>query len=321
VSETKRLAAKTALVVAAAALVGVSAFAEERHERGTNTWRERGGQIRREGAGDSGQRSRRDETRNDGAVRERSPRRESGSGSEIEVRGTRDRSSDANRYERGERSRTERSDRTRIERGDRNRSSERGERGDRGYDRNRGSDNRNRGSYDRDRNRGSSDHNRNRNYGRNDRNHHDRNYGRQPYYAHGRVSRVHPYNGGYRIWIDGARYPFFVPSRYYHRDRFRIGLSIRLGGWYNDGGYYDYYDGRSTGELYGVVESVDYRRNTFVVRNEATGNFVTVIARDAEADRLRAGDVVEIWGDWSRRGYFEARDVDRVDSEYREYRR
>jgi hypothetical protein len=261
--------------VAAAALVGVSAFAEERHERGTDAWRERGGQIRREGARDSRERAQRDETRNEprdeGAVRERS-RRESGS--EIDVRGSRDRSHERNGS----------------------------------YDRNE----RNRGGYDGNRNRG---HESNRGYDRGS--HRDHQRGRQPYYAHGRVSRVHPYNGGYRVWIDGARHPFFVPHRHYHRDRFRIGLSIRLGGWYNDAGYYDYYDGRSTGELYGVVESVDYRRNTFVVRNEATGNFVTVIARGREADRLRAGDVVEIWGEWSRRGYFEARDVDRVDSYYR----
>lgn len=272
-------------VAAAAALVGVSAFAEERPERGTNAWRERGGAIRREGARDSQERTRRDETRNE-------RRRESGS--EIEVRGSRERSSERERSIDRERS-SERRDRGGY---DRDRSHDRGERGDRGsYERNRSHDRNDRGRYESNRHRS------------------DR--GRQPYYHHGRVSRVHPYNGGYRVWIDGARYPFFVPHRHYHRDRFRIGLSIRLGGWYNDGGYYDYYDGRSTGELYGVVESVDYRRNTFVVRNEATGNYVTVVARGREADRLRSGDVVEIWGDWSRRGYFEARDVDRVDSYYR----
>jgi hypothetical protein len=136
----------------------------------------------------------------------------------------------------------------------------------------------------------------------------------QPHYAHGRVSRVHRHGNGYRVWIHGARYPFFIPAAHYHRDRFRVGLTIRLGGWYNDAGYYDYYDGRSSAELYGVVESVDYRRNSFVVRNEATGSFVTVVARDREADRLRAGDVVELYGVWTRSGLFQARDVDLLDS-------
>ena len=135
---------------------------------------------------------------------------------------------------------------------------------------------------------------------------------RQPYYANGRISRVSPYRGGYHVWVGGARYPFFVPHRHYHRDRFRIGLMINLGGYYNPAGYYDYYDGRSRGALRGTVESVDYRRDTFVVRNDATGSFVTVISRDRRAN-IRPGDYVEVEGEWRRNGLFTAYDVDLLD--------
>jgi hypothetical protein len=150
---------------------------------------------------------------------------------------------------------------------------------------------------------------------------------RQSFHHSGRVHRVYPYGGGYRIWLTGCQYPFYVPSAYYHRDRFRIGLTIALGGFYNSRGYYDYYDDydrdryydvrSSRGELRGVVESVDYRRETFVVRNEATGSFVTVVHGDRGRDPVRAGDYVELGGDWSRSGVFEAYRVDIVDYERR----
>jgi hypothetical protein len=155
----------------------------------------------------------------------------------------------------------------------------------------------------------------------------DSRYGnRSPYRYSGRVHRVYPYGGGYRVWLTGCNYPFYIPSAYYHRDRFRVGLTIALGGFYNSRGYYDYYDGyddgyydsrTSRGELRGVVESVDYRRETFVVRNEATGSFVTVVMRDRGRDPVRAGDYVELGGDWSRSGLFEAYRVDIVDYDRR----
>lgn len=153
-------------------------------------------------------------------------------------------------------------------------------------------------------------------------------YGHRPSFHHsGRVHRVYPYGGGYRVWLTGSRYPFFIPSAYYHRDRFRIGLTIALGGIYNSRGYYDYYDDydrdryydvrSSRGELRGVVESVDYRRETFVVRNDATGSFVTVVHNDRGRDPVRAGDYVELGGDWTRSGAFEAYRVDIVEYERR----
>jgi len=150
---------------------------------------------------------------------------------------------------------------------------------------------------------------------------------RQTFYHSGRVHRVYPYGGGYRVWLTGCQYPFFIPSAYYHRDRFRVGLTIALGGFYNSRGYYDYYDdydrdryydvSTSRGELRGVVESVDYRRETFVVRNDATGSFVTVVHNDRGRDPVRAGDYVELGGDWTRSGVFEAYRVEIVDYERR----
>jgi hypothetical protein len=148
-----------------------------------------------------------------------------------------------------------------------------------------------------------------------------------PFRYSGRVHRVYPFGGGYRVWLDGCQYPFFVPLSYYNRSRFRVGLYINLGGFYNSRGYYDYYDDyydngyvdsrTSRGDLRGVVESVDYRRETFVVRNDATGSFVTVVMRDRGRDPVRSGDYVELGGDWSRSGVFEAYRVDIIDEDNR----
>ena len=118
---------------------------------------------------------------------------------------------------------------------------------------------------------------------------HRRDGHRQAYYHHGRVSHYQRHGNGYRVWLSGARFPFFVPLHHWHRDRFRVGLSVRLGGYYNPGGYYEYYDSAySRGALRGVVESVDYRRDTFVIRNEATGSFVTCSAAGAVVMCARA---------------------------------
>jgi hypothetical protein len=137
---------------------------------------------------------------------------------------------------------------------------------------------------------------------------------RQQYRANGRVSRVERYGSGYRVWVGSERYPFFVPSRYYNRDRFRIGVTINLGGYYNQGGYYDYYenDGYSRDGLRGSVERVDQRGGSFVLRDDATGQFVTVVARES-LRTMRRGDFVEVYGDWARRGVFRADDVDLLD--------
>lgn len=140
----------------------------------------------------------------------------------------------------------------------------------------------------------------------------ERSNNRQPYYARGRVSRVTPHGNGYRVWVGSERYPFFVPRSHYHRDRFRVGVVINLGGYYNPAGYYDYYDGggyASRHGLRGVVERVDHRRDSFVLRDRSTGRFVTVVSREP-LRRMRRGDIVEVDGEWTHRGVFRAYDVD-----------
>ena len=146
---------------------------------------------------------------------------------------------------------------------------------------------------------------------------------RQPYYAEGRISEVKRHGSGHRVWVSGSRYPFYVPPAYYDRDRFRPGVTIRIGGIFNVGGYYDYYDDRHgdryddrydrrrSRELRGYVDRVDRRRDVFTMRDERTGRFVTVVMRDRD-ERVRRGDFVEVDGRWSRSGVFEAYDVDRL---------
>src|SRR5688500_1523007 len=79
--------------------------------------------------------------------------------------------------------------------------------------------------------------------------------GRQPFYASGQIARYGRHGGGYRVWVGGTRHPFFIPSSYWHRNRFRVGVFVGLGGYYNPRGYYDYYchdcyDGYSSDRYY-----------------------------------------------------------------------
>jgi hypothetical protein len=161
--------------------------------------------------------------------------------------------------------------------------------------------------------------------------------GDRPFHHRGQVSRFTRHRGGYYVYV-GAPYPFYVPHRYWRPNRFRVGLSVHLGGYYNPRGYYDYYDddddryyGRYRsydrrgddryGEkrfieatLTGVVESVDERRARFVLKNDATGNLVTVSMLMAEGRRqVRPGDHIAIEGEWTRLGVFDAIEIDLVD--------
>ena len=146
--------------------------------------------------------------------------------------------------------------------------------------------------------------------------------GRRVQYFSGRVSRYDRYRDGYRVYLGGVRYPFYVPSSRWHHSRFRVGVEIRLGGYYNSGGYYDYYDdgygygdrSYSRRDLDGRVERVDYRRGTLLVREERTGRLITVVmrGRDRFFDDLRRGDFVELEGDWNR-GVFEAYRIEDID--------
>lgn len=347
VISNKQLTSRFVAAVAMTALVGASAFAESRPSNVTRTRGQDRSVVRRERVADATRTRRGDESRN----------RANPAQSSIEVRGERNRSTggrierdravdrteptesrgDARvepRSDRGDRSNDNRSRGT-VDRSDRNRSDRNRTDRDRTGSRDNGTwrnDSRSRGTVGRGdtRSRGSSGAygNGNGSYRRSDGRYNTSRYGnRQTFHYNGRVHRVYPYGGGYRVWLTGCQYPFFIPSAYYNHNRFRVGLTIALGGFYNSRGYYDYYDDydndryydvrTSRGELRGVVESVDYRRETFVVRNDATGSFVTVAHADRGRDPVRAGDYVELGGDWTRSGVFEAYRVDIVDSDSR----
>lgn len=140
--------------------------------------------------------------------------------------------------------------------------------------------------------------------------------GRESYEAHGRVTKVQKWNGGHRVWVSGTSRPFFVPAEHWHHDRYRVGLTIRVGGFYNPAGYYDYDCWGCSGDVIrGTVLNVDNRRDIADIRLR-NGDFVTVVFPRREG-KLRPGDYIELRGDWTRSGIFEAYDVDLL----RRYRR
>jgi hypothetical protein len=144
--------------------------------------------------------------------------------------------------------------------------------------------------------------------------------GRRSMNIEGRVERFEHENGGFRVWVGGGRFPIWIPeARIGLFPHLRVGLALSFGGYYDPRGYleaYDYYnDGyygapayapaSSSGLLRGIVETVDYRRGTLVIRDDASGSFVTTVIRDSRMEGLRPGDYVEIEGDWTRGGVFE----------------
>ena len=158
---------------------------------------------------------------------------------------------------------------------------------------------------------------------------------RQPFYARGAVSQLQPYRGGYRVWIDGARYPFFVPSAKFRSHPFRLGAIVDLGGHFNRRGYYDYYcfdcyyRGSSSrrgdelkfkyGTVRGKVESIDEHQGTFIIIAEGNDSPVTVRrGNDRGLGELRVGDYLEVDGEWTRTGYFDAIRIDYAEAKREE---
>lgn len=157
----------------------------------------------------------------------------------------------------------------------------------------------------------------------------------------GRVNRYEHERGGYRIWVGGSAYPYWVPESYFRSRRIGIGLDLRLGGifrngavyvdvlgwpgdpyyndpYYNDGYYADSYGAYDNGYIRGIVDGVDYRTQLLYVRDDYSGRIVTVDMRrvDRRYSRLdlgdlRRGDRVSLNGEWIRGGLFAA---DRIDS-------
>jgi hypothetical protein len=149
----------------------------------------------------------------------------------------------------------------------------------------------------------------------------------------GKIRSMDRRGDGYRVELDRGNYSFFVPERQLrNRGRdLRVGVSVRLGGVFRGGSVFvdavdyprggGYYDSSYSTGLRGIVERVDYRRDTLVLRDQATGRFVTVDMRDADRryrsvdlEDLRRGDVVSLSGDWTRGGIFSASRIESVNS-------
>jgi hypothetical protein len=325
--------------VAIAALVGTSAFAESRHSDATNDRREQRserssesrdherGQADARRGGDSSSRTQPDTYRNN--ERSRTP--------DVN-RNNNDRGQNNNTYRDSNRGRGQ-NDSYRNNNGATQPETYRNNRGSAPSEayRNNNNDayrnnNRGRTQYDSYRNERGRSNQGSRNEGwqnngyRNNRPAYD-NRGRRNTSVSGRINRFLHERGGYRIWVDGGRYPIWIPeARISLFPRLRVGLSLNFGGYYDPLGYveaYDYYDGGSygyggvysSGLLRGVVETVDYRRGTLVLRDETSGNFVTALIRDRRLESLRPGDYAEISGDWTRGGVFEARRLENVDGD------
>ena len=306
----KSLAAQVAGAMAIAALVGTSAFAETRHSDATERDHSRqssGDRSSRDRAARSGgnqnqAQERRDTNTTGPQTYQRDQARNNGSWQRDNNTRQRDESRNNNSN-----NGTWQRDQARTNNGTWNRN-----------------ESRSNGSFDRSQ--ADSYRNNNRSYDRSQSYRNNRpsfdNRGRRSEFLEGRINRYEHERGGYRIWVDGGRFPVWIPeARISLFPRLRVGLSIRFGGYYDPLGYldaYDYYnDGYgyggggygsgaySSGLLRGVVETVDYRRGTLVLRDDVSGNFVTTLIRDRRLESLRPGDYAEIAGDWTRAGVFE----------------
>ena len=140
-------------------------------------------------------------------------------------------------------------------------------------------------------------------------------HGRTSMFREGHVDRIMHEQGGYRVWVGGFGFPFWIPEVRWASWPLRVGLSIRIGGWWDPLGYYNAYDVgpmggyySTPGNIHGVVESVDYRRGAVVIRDDISNSFVTIALRgsDPRLGDLRPGDYADLSGQWTRGGIFEA---------------
>ena len=172
----------------------------------------------------------------------------------------------------------------------------------------------------------------------------DRHDNRPMHRYQGRVSRLEHRHGGYNVWLDHGRHPFFIPDARFLLWPLRVGLSVAFGGCWEPSGYYSVYEAGPIGGYYGygggygggygygsgyrsgagygygtgygygnsvvrgVVEQFDYQTGTVLLRDESSGRWVTVYLRgdDPQLGDLRPGDYVELSGVWSTGGVFEA---------------
>jgi hypothetical protein len=286
----KKLAAQVAGAVAIATLIGTSAFAETRHFDATESDRSQQSADHRNSR--DGNRQPRDQRDNNNQPQTFQRDDSRGSAPQTYDRG--------HNRSNGQNDQRSQADTYRNNNRGNDRSQEDGYRNNRGNDRSQADAYRDNRGYERSQSSG---------YHNNRPSFDDR--GRRSMSIGGRVNHFSHERDGYRVWVDGGRYPVWIPeARISLFPRLRVGLSLNFGGYYDPRGYleaYDYYGDQaySSGLLRGVVETVDYRRGTLVLRDDVSGSFVTTIIRDRRLETLRPGDYAEISGDWTRSGVFE----------------
>lgn len=150
--------------------------------------------------------------------------------------------------------------------------------------------------------------------------------------AEGRVTSFKRERDGYRVQLDQGRHSYWVPQSHF-RNRSRglsVGLSLRLGGifrggsiyvdavnWPGDNGYNRGYNDRT---INGFVDRIDARRGTLWLRDDRGGELIAVTMRDSsrrgriDLRDLRRGDYVELSGQWTRGGVFDADRIEDVRS-------
>jgi len=139
----------------------------------------------------------------------------------------------------------------------------------------------------------------------------------------GKVSSFSRERDGYRLQLDRGQSYWVPQSTFGNRARdLRAGVSITLGGIFRGGSiYFDavtwpeanvYRNGYSYGNGFvrGIVERIDYRNATLLVRDQATGHLITAeMTAGSYGRNIRRGDFVRLTGQWIRGGVF---DVSRI---------
>jgi hypothetical protein len=141
----------------------------------------------------------------------------------------------------------------------------------------------------------------------------------------GKVSSFSRERDGYRVQLDRGQSYWVPQSTFGNRARdLRAGISISLGGIFRGGaiqfdavswpGAVAYGNGYGYGNGYvrGIVERIDYRNATLVVRDQATGRLITAeMTAGSYGRNIRQGDRVQLTGQWIRGGVFDVSSINR----------
>lgn len=142
----------------------------------------------------------------------------------------------------------------------------------------------------------------------------------------GKVSSFNRERDGYRVQLDRGQ-SYYVPrATFGNRERdLRAGVSISLGGVFRGGSIaFDavsypaavagYGSGYNNGYITGVIDRIDYRDNTLVVRDQASGSLITAemtAGGRSNVRNLRPGDYVQMSGQWIGGGVFDVVSINR----------